>query len=244
MSKTILPLKTHALKFERDGQCLLGPIDLDLDAGPLTLIIGPNGAGKSLLLRLCHGLLQPTSGEVLWAQKARRGEKGRSLAANQSFVFQHPKHLNRTCFENVEYPLKVRGVPAHERKAPVEKILARTGLAQMADRMAFNLSGGEQQKLSLARAWVTQPQVLFLDEPTASLDPKSTSDMEVLIRVIHESGTKVIMTSHDLAQVRRLADEIVFLHQGQVIEKGPAKQILDTPKNPETAGYLRGDLLV
>lgn len=244
MSDTILPLKIHALRFERDGQCLLGPVDLDLDAGPLTVIIGPNGAGKSLLLRLCHGLLQPTSGNVIWARKGGRDEKGKLLAACQSFVFQHPKHLNRTCFENVEYPLKVRGVPADERRVLVETMLGRTGLGLLADRMAFNLSGGEQQKLSLARAWVTEPQVLFLDEPTASLDPKSTSDVEALIRIIHESGTKIIMTSHDLAQVRRLADEIVFLHHGRIVEYGVAGDVLDDPKEAETVSYLRGDLLV
>lgn len=236
MTSTILPLEIRALKFERDGECLLGPVDLELGSGPLTVIIGPNGAGKSLLLRLCHGLLQPTGGEIAWQTK--------NPGARQSFVFQHPKHLNRSCFENVEYPLKLRGVPADERRVLADKALARTGLSGLADRMALNLSGGEQQKLSLARAWVTEPEVLFLDEPTASLDPKSTSDMEALIRVIHESGTKIVMTSHDLAQVRRLADEVVFLHRGRIVERGVAGEVLDEPKEEETVVYLRGDLLV
>ncbi len=239
MSHKILPLHIEDLAFEATGNRLIKGLSLKLEPGPLTLIIGPNGAGKSLFLRLCHGLLAPTKGRIAW-----QGAERAAPRKYQSFVFQHPKLLNRTTAENIEYPLKIRGLKHDLRQKRVVKALAITGLTHIANRAARLLSGGEQQKLALARAWATTPEVLFLDEPTANLDPKSTSEVEALIRTIHENGTKIIMTSHDLAQVRRLADEIIFIHQGEIIESGPVKLMLEAPKKPETAAFLKGELLV
>ena len=159
-------------------------------------------------------------------------------------MFQFPKTLNRTALENVEYPLKLRGAPREERRERARDMLLKTGLARFANRNARELSGGEQQLLALARAWATEPEVLFLDEPTGSLDPQSTFEVEELIRAIAAAGTKIIMTSHDLAQVRRLADEIVFLLRGRLVEAGRAEQVLEDPQAEETAAFLKGELLL
>ncbi len=239
MKSKILPLQLQDLQYRVGDLDLLGPINLTLEAKSKTLVIGPNGAGKSLMLKLCHGLLKPTSGRISWMG-------GDSLAADrhQSFVFQHPIMLRRTALENVAYPLKIRGLPSDERKARAIEVLELTGIAHLADRPALKLSGGEKQKLSLARSWVTRPEVLFLDEPTANLDPRSTYDMEKLIDQIHQTGTKIIMTTHDMAQVRRIADELCFIHQGKLIEHGPVETVLEMPKNPMTAAFVKGELLI
>lgn len=239
MTTKILPLKVEGLEYSINGLPLLGPINLEFRPGTKTLIIGPNGAGKSLLLRLCHGLLAPSKGAISW-----QGVESRSFRQLQSFVFQHPIMLNRTAAENVEYPLKIRGIKSSDRHEQVYAALQSTGLTSLANRSAQQLSGGEKQKLALARSWVIKPEVLFLDEPTASLDPKSTQDVEQLINAIHKSGTKIIMTSHDFSQVRRLADEICFIHKGKVIEHASANEILDRPNEPTTQAYLNGDLLI
>lgn len=236
-SSMILPLRVSNLSFKAKGEELLQDVSFELHAGPRTIIMGPNGAGKSLLLRLCHGLLEPTSGTVAWL-----GDGAHSAKIKQAMVFQRPVLLRRTAAQNIDYGLKLRNMPSAERAKITDDVLNRTGLARFADKPARLLSGGEQQKLALARAWALNPDVLFLDEPTASLDPAAAHAIETIVQTMHDEGTRIVMTTHDLAQAKRLADEVVFIHKGRVLEKTPAEQFFDTPQCGEAAAFQRGEL--
>ena len=233
--EAILPLRLEAVTYEARGQRLIDRVSLNLEAGPRSVILGPNGAGKSLLLRLCHGLLSPTSGRIAWARA--------EAARHQAMAFQRPVLLRRSALANVTYPLALRGIARGRRRELALAALERAGLAELARRPARVLSGGEQQRLALARAWVLAPQVLFLDEPTANLDPGATRRIEALIDGFHRSGTKIVMTTHDLGQARRLADEVVFLHRGRLVEHAPAETFFDAPASAEARAFLTGDLL-
>ena len=234
----ILPLTAEGLTFEAGGKQILSRLNFRLEGESPSFIIGPNGAGKSVLLRLCHGLLQPTAGKVIWAATA---EAKPSL--QQAMVFQRPVLLRRSVRANVEYALFVRGIRGLERQRHVTRALEETGLANLAEQPARVLSIGEQQRLALARVWALHPRVLFLDEPTAHLDPSSTRVVEDIITRIFESGTKIIMTSHDMGQVQRLADEILFLHGGHLIEQTSVDQFFSQPRTREGKLFVEGDLL-
>lgn len=235
-STAILPLSLNAVSYEAGGQHLINGITFTLNAGPRTVVMGPNGAGKSLLLRLCHGLIVPTAGSVQWQGRAVHS------ARHQAMVFQRPVLMRRTVAANVAYALKLRSVARTERAPIIENVLSRTGLARFADRPARLLSGGEQQKLALARAWATRPEVLFLDEPTASLDPAATHAVESIIQTMHDEGTRIIMVTHDIGQARRLADEVLFLHKGQLMEHTAADTFFNAPESGEAAAFLKGEL--
>ena len=234
----ILPLTFQDVSFEIGGIRLIKDLNCTLEAGPRTMILGANGAGKSLFLRLCHGLIRPTTGRVLW-----QGAKGRDPADAQAMVFQRPVMLRRSVAANVDYALKLRGMAAAERRAAVEDALGHTGLRRLADNPARVLSVGEQQKLALARAWALQPEVLFLDEPTASLDPTATHAVEQIINAIDAAGTRIVMTTHDLDQARRLGDEVMFLNRGRLLEKTPAERFFSEPENDLAQAFLKGQLL-
>ncbi len=234
----ILPLKVRDLVFEAGGKTLVKNVSFTLDDGGCSVILGPNGAGKSLLLRLCHGLLRPKSGEIRW-----EGANGRDPRPLQSMVFQRPMMLRRSVLANAEYPLKLRRVPKDERRERAMEMLARVGLRRLADFPARRLSGGEQQLLSLARAWLTGPRVMFLDEPTANLDPAATHAIEDVIADVKASGAKVVMTTHDLGQARRLADEALFMHRGRLLEQGPAEAFFSQTRNEKARAFLQGELL-
>jgi tungstate transport system ATP-binding protein len=237
--QSILPMEISHLVFESGETRLLHDIDVTLGAGSRTIILGPNGAGKSLLLRLCHGLLKPTSGEIIW----RGAGTSRRAVRRQAMVFQRPVMLRRTAIGNITHTLKIRDVPRTERRERAEAALALAGLSHLANRPARLMSGGEQQRLALARAWVTEPEVLFLDEPTASLDPAATRAVESLVEGFHAAGIKIIMATHDLGQARRLADEIVFLHKGRLLEFAPADAFFDHPQTDEASAFVKGELL-
>ncbi|AMD01059.1 ATP-binding cassette domain-containing protein [Halomonas chromatireducens] len=230
-------LRLEGLGFSHQGQTLLQAIDLSLAARGRTVILGPNGAGKSLLMRLAHGLLTPSCGHVRWATH----ESGRPL--RQAMVFQRPVMLRRSALANLTYALAARGVPWRQRRGLAQAALTRFGLASLADRPARVLSGGEQQRLALARAWVLEPDVLFLDEPTSALDPASLRAVEDAVHAFHAQGSRIVMTSHDLNQARRLADDIVFLYEGHVIEHTPAREFFHAPSTQLARGFLSGDLL-
>ena len=234
----ILPLTIQDVSFEIGGIRLIKDLNCTLEAGPRTMILGANGAGKSLFLRLCHGLIRPTTGRVLW-----QGAKGRDPADAQAMVFQRPVMLRRSVAANVDYALKLRGMAAAERRAAVEDALGHTGLRRLADNPARVLSVGEQQKLALARAWALQPEVLFLDEPTASLDPAATHAVEQIINAIDAAGTRIVMTTHDLGQARRLGDEVMFLNRGRLLEKALAERFFSEPENDLAQAFLKGQLL-
>jgi tungstate transport system ATP-binding protein len=233
-----LPLRLEGVCFEAGGQRLIDDLTLTLEAGLRTVVLGPNGAGKSLLLRLCHGLIRPTGGRVRWASN----DPAR-VRREQAFVFQRPVLLRRSAAANVAYALAVAGVPRAERGRRVKAALEQVGLAPIAGRPARVLSGGEQQRLALARAWALEPKVLFLDEPTANLDPAATRAIEAVIAAMHEDGVKIVMTTHDLGQARRHADEIVFLHKGRLIERADAARFFMRPRTPEARAFVAGELL-
>jgi len=233
----LLPLRLENLVFEAGGRRIIDGVSLDIAAGARTVILGPNGAGKSVLMRLCHGLLTPTSGRVRWnVPPPARGRR------RQAMVFQRPIMLRRSALANVAYGLMLAGVDGEERHKRALRALERLGLAHLAARSARVLSGGEQQRLALARAWALEPEVLFLDEPTANLDPGATREIESAIGNIGAAGTKIIMVTHDLGAAKRLADEIVFLHNGRVLERTGAQSFFNGPASPEATAFIRGEL--
>ncbi|MCB1478259.1 MAG: ATP-binding cassette domain-containing protein [Rhodobiaceae bacterium] len=236
----LLPLVASNLRFAINGRALVDVGELDIQPGAPSVIMGPNGAGKSLLLRLLHGLIAPTAGTVTWDGKPANEYVGSA----QAMVFQRPVLLRRSVAANVDYALKVHGVPRNERSACVDAWLEKADLAALARQPARTLSGGEQQRLALARALAVQPQILFLDEPTASLDPVSTQAIETLIRDASSRGTKMIMVTHDLGQAKRLAGEIIFMHRGEIAEKTPAATFFDTPASEQAKAFLSGGLLI
>ncbi len=232
----ILPLEVRELCYSANGVDLLHDISVSFSAGPVTIILGPNGAGKSLLLRLCHGLLEPTGGTVRW-----RG--GGNPVRRHAMVFQRPVLLRRAVAANISHALKLHGLNRHDRRQRTQAALAQAGLTDLAQRQARLLSGGEQQRLAFARAWALSPQVLFLDEPTASLDPAATRAIESMIEGFRTIGTKIVMTTHDLGQARRLADEVLFLNQGRLVENGPADRFFAGPRSEQGRAFIAGDLL-
>jgi tungstate transport system ATP-binding protein len=236
--ETALPLRAEDLGFAANGVTILRGVTLAVEPGPPLLVIGANGAGKSVLLRLLHGLLRPTEGRVAWA-----GPPANPRLPRDAMVFQRPVMLRRSALANAAYPLKLAGLPRAERRARALAALEHVGLAALAGRPARRLSGGEQQRLALARAAALGPEVLFLDEPCASLDPAATRAVERIVADIAARGTKVVMTTHDLAQARRLAGEVAFLHRGRLLEHAPAAAFFAAPTSPEAAAFLHGELL-
>jgi tungstate transport system ATP-binding protein len=225
------PLALHAVRYAAGGATLIDGVSLTIAPGRRTVLVGPNGAGKSLLLRLLHGLIRPTGGQVAGA------------GVGQAMVFQRPVLLRRTALANVAYALAVRGVGRAERAARAYAALDRFGLAALAGRPARVLSGGEQQRLAIARAWATRPSVLLLDEPTSALDPAATRAVEDAVRAIDAEGVSVVMSTQDLGQARRLAEDLVVLHRGRVADAGPAARVFAEPANAPVAAFLRGDLV-
>jgi tungstate transport system ATP-binding protein len=232
----ILPLVLRDLRFAAGGRRIIDGISAEITAGPATIILGANGAGKSVLMRLMHGLLPPTSGAVVWNQSGA----GR-IRRGQAMVFQRPVLLRRSALANIVYALALARVPAAEREAQAMEALREVGLTDVAHRPARVLSGGEQQRLALARAWALHPEVLFLDEPTASLDPAATREIETVIKAFDASGTKIVMVTHSLGQARRLGDEVLFVHQGSVAELTPIDKFFSQPASAEAAAFIKGE---
>jgi tungstate transport system ATP-binding protein len=230
----ILPLKLADVSFVAGGRVIIERISAEIGAGPSTIILGANGAGKSVLMRLMHGLLAPASGKIAW--------RSADTARLQAMVFQRPVLLRRSALANVTYALKLARVPHAEREHLALEALESVGLAAFARRPARVLSGGEQQRLALARAWALHPEVLFLDEPTASLDPTASREIERVIQAFDAAGTKIVMATHNLGQARRLGDEVLFLHQGRLVERAPVEQFFSRPASPEAAAFIKGEL--
>jgi tungstate transport system ATP-binding protein len=231
-----LPLIVRGLGFRVGEVQVLHEVAFKIEKGTRTIVLGPNGAGKSVLLRLLHGLLAPSAGTIDWA-----GVDESTARSAQAMVFQRPVMLRRTVRENVEFALEVGG--ARDARAGAEAALDRVGLLPIADRAARLCSGGEQQRVALARAWALRPEVLFLDEPTSSLDPAATRAIEEIIGAMHAQGTTIVMTTHDLGQARRIADRVLFLHYGRMVEDAPAGEFFEKPKSPEAVAFVKGDLL-
>lgn len=232
----ILPLRLSDVSFSAGGRTIIDRVSFDLSAGPSTIVLGANGAGKSVLLRLMHGLLAPSSGRVEWL-----GSNSARARRLQAMVFQRPVMLRRSVLANITYALALADVPAQDRDRLALEALEEVGLATLATRPARVLSGGEQQRLALARAWALHPEVLFLDEPTASLDPAATREIETVIKAFDASGTKIVMVTHNLGQARRLGDEVLFVHQGRVAEVTPVDTFFSQPASAEASAFVKGE---
>jgi len=235
---TDLPLILDQVSLDAGGAKILDRLSLTITAGAPTLIVGPNGAGKTSLLRLCMGLLSPSAGAITW------GGRDDAAPVRRAIVVQHPVMLRRSAAANIAYALAQAGVARKARAARVSELLGRVGLADLSERPARRLSGGEQQRLALARALARDPEILLLDEPTASLDPAATRGVEEIVLRAAQGGIKIVMASHDLGQVRRLARDVVFMLRGSVREQGSAADFLDHPSTPEAKSFLRGDLVI
>jgi tungstate transport system ATP-binding protein len=233
-----LPIVLEDASFISRGVTILDSLSLALAAGPPTVLVGPNGAGKTTLIRLAMGLIAPTRGRVTW------GGRENVTPTRRAIVFQRPVMLRRSAAGNVRYALAVADVPRVARAARTDELLTLVGLTGLGDRPARKLSGGEQQRLALARALAKEPRVLFLDEPTASLDPAATKAIEDVIRAVTMRGIKVVMSTHDLGEAKRLGGEIVLMHRGRVIESSPAETFFSAPKTEEGRRFIDGELLV
>jgi len=231
----MFPVRLRDVRFEPNGRTVLDGVDLELGDEGITLLLGPNGAGKSVLLRTLCGLLQPSAGTIEWAG-GPRPETGVMM------VFQHPMMIRASVLENVSLGLKPLGVPRSERRRRAERILERVALSDRAHDSARHLSGGEQQRLALARAWLTRPRLLLLDEPTASLDPSATAEVERIIREIRTDGTRIVMTTHNLGQATRLGDDVIFLSGGKVREHAPVRRFFAQPASEEARLFIQGEL--
>jgi tungstate transport system ATP-binding protein len=218
----------------RGGTTVLQGIDVAIERGLRTFILGENGAGKSTLLRVLHGLIEPSHGVVTWGHSTTR-------PAGQAMVFQRPVLLRRSAAANLRHALKLSGVRSRSAQLRIDHALAGVGLAELADRPARVLSGGEQQRLALARAWSLAPDVLFLDEPTASLDPPSARAVETIVNDIHAQGTTIVMTTHHLAQAKRLADRVILLHGGRIAEHTAARVFFHEPRSAYGRAFLEGE---
>lgn len=236
----LLPLTLRRLVYEANGKRVIDGLDLTIEERGITAIMGPNGAGKSVLLRLMHGLIAPTSGEILWAGQ----RMDRAIARRQAMVFQKPVLLRRSAAANIWHALGLRGIERGERAIRVDGALKLAGLDGRAAMPARILSGGEQQRLCLARALSLDPEILFLDEPTASFDPASTLAIERLLIDAQHRGIKIIVVTHDVGQARRLAQDVVFLHHGRAMEHQAAKAFFTRPDSEVARAFLAGGLVL
>lgn len=233
-------MRTRGLVHAVGRRRLIDEVDVEIGAGRRTVVMGANGAGKSLLLRLLHGLIEPAAGEILW----RNMPLDTAARRAQAMVFQRPVLLRRSVLSNLTFALEVRGFRGADRRARIAQALERARLTDFAARPARVLSGGEQQRLAVARALACAPELLFLDEPTASLDPASTHAIESLIAQAHATGVTIVLVTHDLGQARRLGDDVVFMHGGRVVESGPVAQVLDAPRSAAARAWLEGRLFL
>jgi tungstate transport system ATP-binding protein len=233
-----LPLEFERMEYRVGNISILNIPSLAIGHGTPTAVVGPNGAGKTTLLKLGMGLLNPTAGRVTW------GGRVSVPPLRRAFLFQRPVMLMRSAASNLDYALASADVARSQRKGRITELLALVGLSEIAHRPARRLSGGEQQRLALARALARDPELLFLDEPTASLDPAAAKSVEDVLREVANRGIKIVMTTHDLGTAKRLAGEIVLLHRGNVIEQSPANVFFSTPQTEAARRFQAGDLLI
>lgn len=237
----VLPLCGAGLCYARSGRSIIDKADISIDAADgVVMLLGPNGAGKSVLVRLLAGLLQPDSGTVSWGRQKPHG----ALMPRIGFVFQRPVLLRRSVLANIEFALAACGVQRDQRCNRAQAALARSGLAHLSGMDALVLSGGEQQRLALARTMACEPDIYVLDEPSANLDPASTAAIEAAVDDMRQAGTPVLMITHDIAQARRLADSVIFLNHGRILERTPAKDFFARPQTAEALKYINGEIVL
>lgn len=234
---TMLPLIAKGATVRRRGKVLVGPVDLTLGPAGTTMVIGPNGAGKTTLLKMLHGIVRMQGGSLNWACPLDEAQQ------RQAFVFQTPVMLRRTVRDNIAYPLRLLKVPRAEARARAEDWAARVGLGNAVMRPAHLLSGGERQKLALARALIRAPEVLFLDEPCASLDGRATREIEEILLDTAAKGTRIIMSTHNMGQAQRLGSEVIFVLGGRIHEFNLARDFFTGPQTEQARAFLRGDIV-
>ena len=221
----------------RRKKTILGPVDLDLPGQGFTIVLGPNGAGKTTLLKVLHGVDRLSDGTLTYSLPEAEARE------EQAYVFQTPVMLRRSVAQNLAFPLQLKKTPKDEIAKRVTDWAGRIGLGDALERPATRLSGGEKQKLALGRALIRAPKVLFLDEPCANLDGRSIREIETLLNHAHQQGTRIVMTTHDLGQARRLASDVLFLLNGKIHERGEAKAFFAHPSNVEAQAFLKGDIV-
>jgi tungstate transport system ATP-binding protein len=232
-----LPLVFVEARIVARDVTILDRVTLTIAGGSPTVLVGPNGSGKTTLLRAAMGLTSLTNGSITWGERE-------TVPVRAAIMFQRPTMLRRSTAGNIRYALAAAGVPRAKRQDRTGELLKLVGLAELGHRPARRLSGGEQQRLALARALARDPAVLFLDEPTASLDPYATKAIEDIVRTISARGVKVVLSTHDLGQAKRLAGEIVLLHRGRVIETAPVDEFFARPRTEDARKFIAGELLV
>ncbi len=232
-----LPLTLTGATLRRQGKTLIGPVDLTLGRIGVTVVIGPNGSGKTSLLRMMHGLQRTADGRVGWSVADAIARE------RQAYVFQRPIALRRSVLANLMFPLRLRGASRAQAEAQARAIADRFDLTAMLAQPAPSLSGGEMQRLALARALITEPEILFADEPCAALDGQATRQIEALLAGTAAAGTRLVMATHDMGQARRLASDVIFLLHGRIHETGPAKTFFAAPATPEAQAFLNGDIV-
>ncbi len=226
--RPILPLKIEQLCYQHKGKMLLQGIDITLAQQGISIILGANGAGKTLLLQSISGLIAVSSGRLCW--------HSHPAPKDQTMVFQQPLLLQRSVRANIEYVLAP--LPKRERRQQAQQALAWAGCETLAEHFAPRLSTGQRQLVALARARALQPQLLLLDEPCANLDPNTSLQVENLIRDLQAQGCKILMTTHNLAQAKRLADDILFIDKGQLLEHSPASLFFQQPLSPQATNFM------
>lgn len=217
---------------------IIGPIDLTINEGGTTVLMGPNGAGKTTLLKALHGIIRLASGQVRFADPVDMAQPC------QSFVFQSPIMLRRSVLENLAYPLLINGQDKQTAMEQARTWASKIGLSTHMDRPAPFLSGGEKQKIALARALITSPKLLFLDEPTASLDGAATIEIETLLSEAQNTGTTIIMSTHNIGQARRMANSVLFIKDGQINAHSTADTFFDMPPTQAAQKFIAGDIVV
>lgn len=235
-SRSDLPIRYERVHVRAGNVRILDDISLEITQGAPTVLLGPNGSGKSTLLRLGMGLIAPSAGRVTF------GGRANASAARRAIVFQKPVMLRRSVTANIAFALAAADRASDT--AVIANLLEQVGLVGLDDRPARRLSGGEQQRLALARALARAPEVLFLDEPTASLDPAATKSVEDIVTRVAAAGVKIIMATHDLGQAKRLAGDIVFLVRGRILERAPSPEFFVAPATEAAGRFLAGDLVI
>lgn len=234
---SLLPLTLLGATVRVRQKLLVGPIDLTLEPEGFTIVMGPNGAGKTTLLRLMHGLQRLSSGTVEWAVNDAVARK------KQAYVFQSPIMMRRRVVDSIAFPLTLHGMDKKTARGKATEWAKRVGLGHVLQSWAPLLSGGEKQKLALARALIYQPEILFLDEPCANLDGRATREIEKILMDTQQAGTRIVMATHDMGQARRLASDVVFIYGGKVHEKSDAQTFFTKPSTLKAQAFIKGDIV-
>ena len=233
----LLPIKLDTLNYNSSNNQIINNVNISIQSKGITVIMGPNGSGKSVLIRLLQGLLTPTTGYISYNSNLL----DKSIRRRQAMVFQNPTLLRRTVLSNMAFADSIDG------KTDIihcKRLLSLLGLKEFQSYPAQLLSAGEKQRLALARALVLQPYILFLDEPTANLDPASIQLIEDIVKNASKSGVKIIFITHDIGQAKRIADDIIFINKGKILEYTETNLFFQTPQTKETAAYLDGNIIL